>query len=107
VLPGNSITRAPICIPARSVRLAPHSWHYAWNDVTAVAAVNAEIGVGREDDGSGKGFGHAHKASIGEAHRHVRVLLNELQHRLHVFTQIERNAQGLATKKCAQGGRPA
>ena len=73
--------------------------------MTAVAAVNAEIGIRGQDDGVGERLGHAHEASIGEAHRHVRVLLNEPHHWLDVLRQIKCNAHGMATKKGTQSGR--
>jgi hypothetical protein len=63
-----------------------------------VATVNAEILVGREDDGIGKRFGHANEASIGEAHRNIGILLNQLHDRYHVFGKREGNQQSAAAK---------
>jgi hypothetical protein len=47
------------------------SWRNARNNVTAMAAVDAKIGIGGKEDGIGEGFGHAHEAGIGETHGHV------------------------------------
>jgi hypothetical protein len=54
-----------------SLTLATLLRHCAWNNVTAMAAVDAEIGIGGKEDGIGERFGHAHKAAIGETHGHV------------------------------------
>jgi hypothetical protein len=50
-----------------------------------MATVNSKILVGSEDDGIGERFGHANEASIGEAHRNVRILLDQPENRLHVL----------------------
>jgi hypothetical protein len=47
---------------------APSFGHHARNGLAAVATVNPEILVSRQDDGIGERFAHAHEASIGEAH---------------------------------------
>jgi Tol biopolymer transport system component len=47
------------------------------NRLAAVATVNAETLVSRQDDKVGESFAHAHQTSIGEAHRDVAVLLYE------------------------------
>jgi hypothetical protein len=44
---------------------------YTRNHLPIVAAVNSKILVGCQNDGIGKRFGHANKASIGEAHGNV------------------------------------
>jgi hypothetical protein len=41
------------------------------NYLAAMAAVDPEILVGRQDDGISKRFGHANQARVGEAHRNV------------------------------------
>jgi hypothetical protein len=52
--------------------------HHARNHLTAVAPVNAKVGIGGENDGVGAHFGHAYQAGIGETHGEVCVLLHEL-----------------------------
>ena len=47
------------------------------NRLAAVATVNAETLVSRQDDKVGESFAHAHQTSIGEAHRDVAALLYE------------------------------
>src|SRR6266542_3192842 len=80
---------------------------HAWNDVTAVAAINSEIGIGREQHGICKRLGHAHEAGVGEAHGHIGVLPHKLEDRLDVLCQLERNEHGTASKQRAQAGRTA
>ena len=63
-----------------------------------MAAINTEISIGRENDGIGERFSHAHEAGIGEAHGHIRVLLHKLQHDLQLFCQIESKEHGTAPK---------
>jgi hypothetical protein len=63
-----------------------------------VATVNAEILVGREDDGIGKRFGHANEASIGEAHGNAGILLDQLHDWLYVLSKCEGNSQSPAAK---------
>ena len=45
------------------------------NRSAAVATVSMEILVGRQDEGVGEYFTHAHKTSISEAHGNVAVFL--------------------------------
>src|SRR5207244_4572680 len=47
------------------------------NYLATMAAVDPEILVGRQNDGISKRFGHANQACVGEAHRNVRVLLDQ------------------------------
>ena len=54
-------------------------WHHTGNYLATVAAVDAKVGIGSENDGIGERFGHAHEAGIGEAHGYVCVLLQELE----------------------------
>jgi hypothetical protein len=73
--------------------------------LAAVATVNSEVLIGREDDGIGKRFGHAHKASIGKAHGNVGILLDQLHDWLHVLGKCEGDQQSAAAKQCAETGR--
>jgi len=66
--------------------------------LAAVATVNSEILVGREDDGIVKRFGHANEASIGEAHGNVGILLDQLHDWLHVLGKREGDQQSAAAK---------
>jgi hypothetical protein len=68
------------------------------NHLAAVATVNSEILVGREDDGVGKRFGHSNEASIGKAHGNVGILLDQLHDWLHVFGKRESDQQSAAAK---------
>ena len=97
-VPGSGLGLTLVAVSAR---------HYARNHVPAMAAVGAKIGIGGKEDGIGERFGHAHKAGIGEAHGHVRILLHELEHGVQVFCQIESDEHGTAAKQCAQTGRAA
>jgi len=66
--------------------------------LAAVATVNSEILVGREDDGISKRFGHANEASIGEAHGNVAILLDQLHDWLHVLGKYKGDQQGVAAE---------
>jgi hypothetical protein len=68
------------------------------NLLAAVAAVNSEILVGREDDRISKRFGHANEASIGEAHGNVGILLDQPQDWLHVLCKCEGDQQSAAAR---------
>jgi len=63
-----------------------------------MAAVNSEILIGRQDDGISKRFRHANEASIGQTHRNVWILFDQLHNRLDVSGKFEGNQQGLAAK---------
>ena len=70
-------------------------------------AIDAKVRIGREYDRVRKRFGHAHQASIGKAHGHVRVFLQEHEHGIYVVVQVESGNQGAAAKQRAESGRPA
>ena len=72
--------------------------------MAAVAAIDAKVGIGGEDDGIGERFGHAHEARIGKTHGYACVFPHEHQHRLEITGQIERKDHGTAAKKRAQSG---
>jgi hypothetical protein len=59
--------------------------HHTGNNLSAVAAIDAEVGIGGEHEGIGKRFGHPHKAGVGEARGHIGVFLQQLQHGFHVI----------------------
>ena len=42
-------------------------WHHTGNNLSAMAAIDAEVGISGKDKGIGKRLGHTHKACIGEA----------------------------------------
>lgn len=67
-----------------------------------MTAINAEVCIGRQNDGISKSFGHANEASVGEAHRNVGVLLYELQDWLDVAGKVEGDDQGMAAKECTE-----
>ncbi len=89
--------------PQRTLR----RWYHTGDYLAAVAAVNAKVGIGRENDRIGKYFSHTHEASIGEAHRDVCVFLHERQHRVHIVVEVESDAQDLAAKQRAESRHPA
>ena len=72
--------------------------------MATVAAIDAKIDIGGEDDGIGERFGHAHEARIGTTHGYACVFPHEYQHRLEITGQIERKDHGTAAKKRAQSG---
>ena len=73
----------------------------------AMPAIDAKVGIGRENDRVRKRFCHAHKASIGKAHGHVHVLLQEHEYGIYVVVQVEGGNQGSTAKQSAESGRSA
>src|SRR5229473_7776611 len=67
---AKSTERRCLTSPRMSLRQRSFGCHTR-NYLAAMAAVNPEILVGRQDDGISKRFGHANQACIGEAHRNV------------------------------------
>jgi hypothetical protein len=57
--------------------------------LAAVATINTEILVSRQDNGVGESFTHAHEARIGKAHGNVTVFLDKPQDRFQVFSDLE------------------
>src|SRR5437667_12631846 len=82
----------------RSIRL--HKRDY----LATMAAVDPEILVSRQNDGISKRFGHANQACVGEAHRNVRVLLDQSHNGLHAVGKFEGDQQSTAAKQCAEIG---
>jgi predicted nucleic acid-binding protein len=78
-------------------------WCHAGNDLAAVSPIDAEVRIGREYDRIGERLTHPDEAGIGEAHRNVRVLLDETQDPVELVGEIEREDDGATTKKRAQG----
>jgi hypothetical protein len=58
------------------------SGHYTGNYLPAVPAIDAEIGIGGENDRIRKSFRHTHKAGVGETHGQLYVFLQEFEYRL-------------------------
>ena len=82
-------------------------WRHARNNVTTMAAIDPEIGIGGEHERIRQRFGHANEAGVGEAHRYIGVLLHELQHGLNVLCQFERNEHGTPAKQAPSVDAPA
>ena len=78
---------------------------HAGNYPPAVATVNAEILVGRQDNAIGERFGHSDEASIGKTHGNVAVFLHKLQNWLQILGDLERDEQGTAAEQSAETGR--
>jgi hypothetical protein len=70
-----------------------------------MTAINAEVLVGREDDGIRKSFGHTNEASIGETHGDVGIFINQLDDRVHVFGQLKGNDEGTPPKELTKTRR--
>jgi hypothetical protein len=66
-----------------------------------VAAVDPEIRVSRQEDGSSKRFGHANQARVGET-----LLLEQLHNWPNVAGKFEAHQQGTPAKQCAEIGAP-
>jgi hypothetical protein len=64
------------------------------NDLAAMAAIDAKVGVGGQDDGVGERLGHPHAAGIGEGHRDVGVFLHERHDPVHLIGQVEGQEHG-------------
>jgi len=79
-------------------------WRHARNDLPAVPAIDSEVRIGGEYDRIGECLAHPYKAGIGEAHWDVRVLLHEMQDTIELVSEFEREDNGAAAKKRAEGG---
>jgi len=64
--------------------------------MSAMPSVDAKIGVRRKEHRIGEGFGHAHQASVREAHGYVGVLPHELENFRDVLVKAEGRYDGLA-----------
>ena len=71
--------------------------------MAAVTPINPEIGVGREQNRIGEGFGHSDQARIREAHRNIRVFIHQPQDRLRVLVETKGGSQRTAAEEEAQG----
>src|SRR5438874_2666140 len=69
-----------------------------------ILTTDPETLVGRQNDGISKRFGHANQACVGEAHRNVRVLLDQSHNGLHAVGKFEGDQQSTAAKQCAEIG---
>src|SRR5215212_6512580 len=75
----------PICAPAPSASgeglclIARLSWHHTRDDLAAVPPIDAEIVIGRQQNRVGENLRHANETGVGKAHRHVRVLVHQLE----------------------------
>jgi len=61
-----------------------------------MAPINTKIGVSGKQQRIGKCFGRPHAACVGEAHGHIGVFLQELQHGLQVIVLVENYEHGTA-----------
>ena len=67
-------------------------WGDAGDNLSTVAAIDSEVGIGCKDDGVGKCFRHTHEASIGEAYRHVGIFPQQPQHGFHIIAERDRKS---------------
>jgi hypothetical protein len=78
-MPDESGREAPFIgreiVAWRFIAVSDSIWGNTRDYLTAMAAVNAEVRVGCENDRIGNDFSHAHEASISEAHGNVCVFL--------------------------------
>ena len=72
---------------------------HARHDLTAVAAVEAEVCVGGQDDGIGEYLRHPYQLGVGQTGRHLGVLLDQLQDVLEVVAEIEADDKCLAPQQ--------
>jgi hypothetical protein len=70
--------------------------------LATVAAIDAKIRVGREQDWIGIHLGHADKAGIGEAHWNVRILFQQLDDVVEVFGDLKAADERAALEKQEQ-----
>ncbi len=64
--------------------------------------IDAKVGIRGENHRTTKRFGHADETGIGEAHWHVRILLQEPEYWFDVVVQVETRNQGTAAKQRAE-----
>jgi hypothetical protein len=50
-----------------------------------MASIDAEVGISGKKARVGQDFGHSHEAGVCQAHGHIGVFLQQLQHGFHVI----------------------
>jgi hypothetical protein len=70
--------------------------------MTAVPAIDAKVRIRCENDCVRRDFAHPHQASVGKAHRDIRVFLYQLQYRFQLIAQVERGNDGVAAEKSGE-----
>jgi len=68
-----------------------------------VAAVNLEIRVGGEKEGIGQNFSEADQTGVGDAHRDIGELVQEIEDGLEALLMERENPQGRAAAGKAEG----
>ena len=89
-------------VERRMNREKKSGWHHTGNNLSAMAAIDAEVGISGKQERIGQCFGHTHKAGVGEAHGQVGVFLQQPQHGFRVVVKIEIHEHGTALKQSAE-----
>jgi len=76
--------------------------HQARDRLPTMAAVDAKVSIGGDEDGPREGFGHPHQAGIGQAHGNVPVFAQEAQHPIQLPAEVESRNQGPPPQQGAQ-----
>jgi hypothetical protein len=99
---GNLIFVAFLPVDRRRNREKGSGWHHTGNNLSTMAAIDAEIGIRGKHHGIGKCFGHTHEAGIGEAHGNISVFPQQPQHGFHIIVKIEIYEQCTALQQSAE-----
>lgn len=81
----------------------------ARHHLPAVAPIDPEIGIGGQKQRIRKRLGHAYQARVRQAHGHAGVLLDELEHRVELAIEVERQPKRTPPQKrpqCWSAARP-
>ena len=64
-----------------------------------MAAIDAEVSIGGKQERFGQCFGHPNEAGVGEAHGHIGIFLQQLQHGFQIIVLIEIYQHGTALQQ--------
>jgi hypothetical protein len=68
-----------------------------------MAAIEPEVSVGGEHDGSGQDLCHSYETGIRETHRNVAVLSHQIEDRCELVSKVEAKNDGAAAQELIEG----
>ena len=99
--------RHPSALPhVHEPKARPSLGHRTRNDLAAVAAINSEVVVCRQDHWVRKYFGHADQACVSQAHRYRGVFFHQLRDWLYVLSDLEGNTNSASAEQRANRWTP-
>ena len=84
-------------------RADPASGQQGRNDLPAMAAIEPEVSVGSEDDGSGQDLCHSYETGVRETHRNLAVLSQQGEDRCELASKVEAKNDSAAAQELIEG----